>query len=64
MYFFCSCLTIETSTDSGNPNEATAVLKVNNAFDREAFDTLYVNITVEDKNTLSAYQQNNKASGK
>jgi hypothetical protein len=63
VYFF-SCLTIETLKDPGNPNDAEAVLKVNKIIHWEVFDTLYVNIIVDDNNTHPDYQQNRNTSGK
>ena len=62
-YFF-SCLRIETVKDPANPNYAEAVLTVNKIIHWEVFDTLYVNISVDDKNTHQDYQQNRNAFGK
>jgi hypothetical protein len=62
--FFFSCLEIETITDPENPKYAEAVLKINRIIHWEVFDTLYVNIFVDDKNTHPDYQQNRNSSGK
>jgi len=63
IYFF-SCLTIETVKVPEKPNDAEAVLKINKEIHWEVFDTLYVNIIVDDKNTDPDYQENRNASGK
>ena len=64
LLFFFRCLKIETVKDSENSNDARAVLKVDKIIHWEDFDTLYVNIIVEDRNTHLDYQQNRFASGK
>jgi hypothetical protein len=64
LHVFSSCLTIETIRDPDNPNEVEAVLKVNRIIHWEVFDTLYVNIIVEDRNTSTDYELNRNANGK
>jgi hypothetical protein len=63
-YFFFRCLRIETVKVSEKSNNASAVLKVDKIIHWEDFDTLYVNISVDDRNTDPKYQQNRFASGK
>lgn len=60
---FKDCLTIETVKDPANPNDAGAILKVNMEMDWETFDTLYVNINVDDKNTHPDYEENRNVNG-
>lgn len=59
---FTNCLTIETVKDPGNPNEVKAVLTVDKIIHWEVFDTLYVNIIVDDNNTEPEYQENRNTS--
>jgi len=59
---FTDCLTIETLKDPGNPNEVEAILTVDKIIHWEVFDTLYVNITVDDNNTEPEYQENRNTS--
>ncbi|PNF25389.1 hypothetical protein B7P43_G09776 [Cryptotermes secundus] len=55
-YVFIECITIDTNEELGNSKSAKAVLRVAKELDWEAFDTLYLTITVEDRNTGKEYQ--------
>jgi hypothetical protein len=58
------CLKIDTVPDPENPKDVKAVLTVNGPIDWEVFDTLYVNIVAEDKNTHPDYEENRFSIGK
>jgi hypothetical protein len=62
LYFF-RCITIETIEEPGSSESAKAVLRVAKELDWEAFDTLYLTITVEDRNTSESYQDLRFSSG-
>lgn len=53
---FIECFTIETNVEPDNSQSAKAVLRVAKELDWEAFDTLYLTITVADRNTDEPYQ--------
>ena len=63
MYFF-SCVVIEPVDVPGKPNDAAAILKVKKKITWEVFDTLYLNIIVDDSNTHVDYEDYRKANGK
>jgi hypothetical protein len=63
-FHFFRCLAIETKEDPNNIKGAKAVLTVAKTIDWETFDTLYVTVNVEDKNTAVAYLDKKLSSGK
>jgi hypothetical protein len=63
LYFVFRCITIQTDVDPNNNQNAKALLRVAKELDWEAFDTLYLTITVEDRNTVEAYQHLKSSSG-
>ncbi|XP_021930459.1 protocadherin Fat 4-like isoform X2 [Zootermopsis nevadensis] len=52
---FTECITIETTVDPSNARSAKAILTVAKVLDWEAFDTLYVTVSVEDRKTNENY---------
>jgi hypothetical protein len=61
---FFRCLKIETVKDPEHSKDVSAVLEVDMDIHWEDFDTLYVNISVEDRNTQQDYAQNRFSNGK
>lgn len=58
------CITIETTVDPSNARSAKAILTVAKVLDWEAFDTLYVTVSVEDRKTNENYLDKKFSKGK
>jgi hypothetical protein len=61
--YCCRCVDIETKEEAADSTSARAVLRVAKLLDWEAFDTLYLNVVVEDKNTDPAYKNAQSSNG-